>query len=59
MHYDGDERVQVLSHRLVYVREANHLMLTPYMTAKNSTVDHPQWPLWYQDILVTTRPLIP
>ncbi len=56
--YDGDERVHLPSHRLTDIREAKHLMLTPCMTARNPTMEHPQWPLWYQNILVTARPLV-
>ncbi|MGE0439674.1 MAG: hypothetical protein AB7S39_04225 [Gemmatimonadales bacterium] len=61
---DGDW-VQAVNHPdacLRFNRDANdgfnHLMLTAYMTAKPATVDHPTMSVWYDDLVLSTEPLI-
>ncbi len=33
------------------------IMLTPYMTEKNSSVDHPTAHTWYDELIVSTQPI--
>ena len=56
--YDGESRVKILSFGLNYAEELQHGFFAPYMTAKDPNIDHPVWHVWYQDFLVTARPLL-
>jgi hypothetical protein len=35
----------------------NRVMLTPYMTGKNASVDHPLAHTWYDELIVSTQPI--
>jgi len=56
--YDDERRYHVLSIPLRHTRRINSVYFGPYMTSKSRLIDHPQWNVWYQDILVTREPLI-
>ena len=56
--YDGEERVQILEFPLRFVKYIEHGYFGPYMTRKDPTIAHPEWAVWYQDFLITKRPLI-
>jgi len=56
--YDGEQRIQILEYPLRFVRFIEHGYFGPYMTRKDAKIKHPEWAVWYQDFLVTERPLI-
>lgn len=59
-HYDDEDRaVHMLSKDLARIRMAEHIYFGPYMTNKSNQIEHPEWSFWYQDILITTEPLVP
>ena len=56
--YDGEPRRQILQFPLKHVRFLEHVYFGPYMSYKKKTIVHPEWSVWYQDILVTKKNLI-
>jgi hypothetical protein len=56
---DESKRTHIISAELVRTRQLQHIYFSPYMTGKSNRIDHPQWKVWFQDILITTERLIP
>lgn len=56
--YDGERRYHILSFELKITRQLQSVYFGPYMTGKSALVDHPEWSVWYQDILITRESIL-